>query len=140
MSLTKAQVEEYRRLKDSGVALSKHNQIQFNEGSETSKHICAKSLTGLLGIRNGYRVDSEVPIETRDYTGETDVLLWGHPDRLTYAVECESSPTQEVKSRKVEKYVSQTAIDDILFVNVTELPTDMMDAFDTIADNLGLEP
>lgn len=140
MSLTKSQVEEYRTLKDSGIALSKHNQIRFNEGSETSKHICAKSLTGLLGIRNGYRVDSEVDVQTRNYSGEIDVLLWGNPERLTYAIECETSPTRDTISQKVDQYVSETAVDDLQVVNVTKLPQNMTDALGYIGTTLGLEP
>jgi len=140
VTLSKAQTREYRRLKDSGVDVSKHNQIRFNEGSETSKHICAKSLVGLLGIRNGYRVDSEVEVQTRNFSGEIDTLIWGHPERLTYAVECESSPMRETISRKVDQYVSETAVDDLQVINVTTLPQDMTDALGEIATELGLDP
>lgn len=135
-------VKEYRRLKDSGVNVTKGNKIKYNAGgsAETSKHICAKALVGLVALRNGYRVDSEVEVQTRNYQGEIDVLLWGNPDRMVWAVECESSPTQETINRKVDQYVSETAVDDLQVINVTTLPQDMTDALGEIATELGLDP
>jgi hypothetical protein len=55
--------------------------------------------------------------------------LWGHPERLTYAVEIEHSPTEEVKTDKLQRYVkSNSVIDDMLLINANEIPTDMHEA------------
>jgi len=141
MTLTKPQVTEYRNLKDTGVDLVDTNRICFNEGSEQVPHAVAKQLVGLLGIRSGYRVDSEVPIENdQTLDGETDVLLWGHEQRLTYSIECEQSPTRETIDRKVDQYVRYTAIDDIQVLNLNKLPAEMLDAYGWIGAELGLEP
>lgn len=141
MSLSKAQVSEYRRLKDSGVEVSDTNRVCFNEGSETAPHVSLKALAGLVGIRNGYRVDSEVPIDNTEYeNGETDVLLWGHESRLTYAVEIETSIAPGTKNRKLDKYVRETAIDDMQIINVTQAPSNMVDAFGFVASELGISP
>jgi len=139
MSLSKPQVREYRQLKDSGVDVEDTNRVRYNEGSETSRHICAKSLAGLVAIRNGYRIDSEVPV-ANDKTddGEIDTLIWGHDSRLTYAVELEHSPTEQVKAEKLEKYVRYTAVADLQLLNLNKCPHDMTDALDWIADELGL--
>jgi hypothetical protein len=139
MSLSKPQVREYRQLKDSGVAVTEANTVAFNEGSETSVHITAKSLAGLIGLRNGYRVDSEVEITNQPVPdGECDILLWGHDTRLTYAVECDHSFTQEKKQRKKQKYVDHTAIDDIQYLDLNEMPAHIVDGFGWVGSELGL--
>jgi len=139
MTLNKAQVTEYRRLRDSGVDVTKHNQIRFNAGSETAVHACSKLLAGFVGQANGYRVDSEVSIETPAGTGECDVLLWGHPDRLTYAVEIEHAITEETKEQKRTLYVDNTEIDDLIMIEANDIPPEMLDAGHHIADQIGLE-
>jgi len=141
MTLTTAQAREYRTLKDSGVDVTDTNRIRFNSGSETVPHCVSKCLVGLLGIRNGYRVDSEVDVENREYPdGEIDTLLWGHESRLAYAIEVETGLTEETKTRKLNQYVTETAIDDIQFVEVNTLPMDMVEAFGEIAAEIGLDP
>lgn len=141
MSLDKYQTKEYRNLKNSGVDVEDTNSIQFNEGSETSPHICVKSLAGLIGLRNGYRVDSEVEVTNQQTeNGEIDCLIWGHESRLTYAVEVESSPLPETVDAKLDKYVRHTAIDDMQVLNLNDCPQDMTDALGWVASELGLEP
>jgi len=67
-------------------------------------------------------VDSEVEVPG----GDIDILLWGVSDRLTYAVECETSPTEDVKEAKLNKYVHQIdAIDDMILINLNELPLEL---------------
>jgi hypothetical protein len=129
--------EGYRTLQNAGWNVQKHNQVRFNSGSETIKHAVAKMLVAQAGARNGYRVSSEVD---HSHRGEIDILLWGNPDRLTLAVECETSPTDDVIEDKVDRYVRDTPIDDLVLVNVTELPTDMLDAYAEIMEVLGLGP
>jgi len=141
MTLSKAQIQEYRRLKDSGVAVRKSNSIRFNAGgeSETIKHLVGKTLAGMVALRNGYRVDSEVPVKTPNGEGEIDVLAWGNPDRLTYAIEVETSPGPGIRKEKQELYVDPTEVDDIQLINASNLPVNMLHAADKIATILGLE-
>jgi len=122
----------YRELHDHGWDVDKENRIRPNSGSETVKHLVAKALVAQVGLELGYRVDSEVPHAHR---GEIDVLLYGQSDRLTLAVECETSPTDEIVQDKVDRYV-HGPIDDLVLVNVTGLPTDMLDAYGQIKDLL----
>jgi len=139
MGLSKAQVREYRELADSGVQVRRNNNIRPNTGSETARHLLIKSLVAHVGLEARYRVDSETPVETDSATDSAiDVLLWGHDSRLTYAVEVETSPLPEVVESKVDKYVHQTAVDDMLVLNVAECPEDMTDAYGWVASELGL--
>jgi len=129
-------LSEYRELKDWSVEVSKTNCVEFNSGSETAKHVIAKSLVGHIGLNNGYRVSSEVQC----LKGEIDVVLWGNTDRLSYAVECETSPTDDVVESKLQRYVKETPLDDMVVVNVTQLPENHRDALGYVAEQLGLEP
>ncbi|MFB6197310.1 MAG: hypothetical protein ABEI52_03425 [Halobacteriaceae archaeon] len=139
MSLSKAQVREYRELAESGVQVRRNNNIRPNTGSETARHLLIKSLAAHIGLEARYRVDSETPVETGSGGDSAiDVLLWGHDSRLTYAVEVETSPLPKVIESKVDKYVRQTAIDDMLVLNVAECPDDMTQAYGWVASELGL--
>jgi hypothetical protein len=137
--MDRTQYTDYRTLQDSGVKLSKQNQIQPNAGSETIKHLVAKTLVGYIGLVNGYKVDSEVEIVKHSETiGEVDCLLWGHPKRLTTAVEVETSPEENTMQDKKMRYIDGTAIQEIQVINVTELPLDMIEGAEQIGDELGL--
>jgi len=135
VTLTPNQRSEYRELKDYSVEVETWNHTEHNSGSETIPHAVAKHLVGVVGVRNGYRVSSEVSVPE----GDIDVCLWGHPDRLTYAVEVETGLTQDVKESKIDRYVKQTPIDDIIFIEATSLSMDMVEAASEIAEELGLE-
>lgn len=139
MSLSKQQVSEYRDLKNSGVSVEKENKIAYNEGSETSIHCVAKMLTGLIGIQNGYRVDSEVPVTDR-HGNEfyIDVLLWGHDSRTTFAVEPDHSPTVEQRDHKIANYVDGTAVQDLLLLDLNQMPAHITEAYGWIGSELGL--
>jgi len=127
--------QEYRELHNNGWNVNKTNQIRPNSGSETVKHLVAKALVAHAGLQAGYKVDSEV---SHSHRGEIDILLYGLSQRLTLAVEVETSPTDETVQDKVDRYVNNTPIDDLVLVNVTELPTDMLDAYGEIKEVLGL--
>jgi len=135
--------EEYRSLQDSGVKVGKENiGVKYNAGgeSETFPHSVCKNLAAHVALLNGYRVDSEVEVvKNKETVGEIDVLIWGHPERTTIAVELESSPKEEVASEKVEKYVQGTAIQDMLLLNLNDCPMHMIEASKWVADELGLE-
>jgi len=136
MTLTPNQRSEYRELKDYSVEVTDTNSTEHNAGSETIPHSVAKHLVGVIGVRNGYRVSSEVDIKEKC----ADVILWGHPDRLSYVVECETGLTQETKNQKVLNYVEGTPIEDIQFIEVNNVPVDMIEAYSYIANELGLPP
>ena len=127
--------EEYRELQTRGWEPQKTNQVRLNSGSETARHAVAKMLVAHAGSNAGYRVSSEVP---HSHRGEVDILLWGHPDRLTLAVECEVSPTDDVVEDKVDRYIRDTPIDDLALVNVSTLSTDMLEALGEVKEVLGL--
>lgn len=133
--MDKAQVESYRALKHSGADVQKHNQIRFNGGSETIRHVVCKALAGYVGQINGYRVSSEVELENG---GQIDVVLFGHPERLSYAVEIETSPVEWVVNEKLDRYVKDTAIDELVVINPNEVPLNVLEAADYIANELGL--
>jgi len=65
-------------------------------------------------------------------------LIWGNPDRLSYAVEIEHSPTQDTLDDKLDKYVKQTAVDDMIPINANELPLDVNEMREHIEEKLGL--
>lgn len=130
------EVDAYRDLKNAGVEVSDTNQIQFNAGSETIPHFVGKALVGYVAQLNGFRVSSEVETEH----GEIDVLLYGNTDRLTYAVEVENNPRQEVVGSKLERYVHRhPPVDDLIMINAGEIPLDMIQAANYVAEQLGLE-
>jgi len=135
--------EEYRSLQDSGVKVGKENiGVRYNAGgeSETFPHSVCKNLAAHVALLNGYRVDSEVEVvKNKTTVGEIDVLIWAHPERLTYAVELENSPKEGVASEKLEKYVQGTAIQDMLLLNLNDCPMHMIEASGWVADELGLE-
>ena len=135
--------EEYRALQDSGVKVGKKNVgVRYNAGgeSETFVHSTAKNLVAHIALLNGYRVDSEVEVsKNRETIGEIDVLVWGHPERLSYAVELETSPEDGILKEKQAKYVDGTAVDDIQLINISECPMHMIDAAEWLAEQIGVE-
>lgn len=129
--------EHYRALQNHGVDVTKERiGLRFNAGgeSETPKHVMAKSLTAYVASREyGYMTDSEVDTPN----GEIDTLLWGLPDRLTLAVEAETSPTEGTIDSKKERYVDRiNPIDDIVVLNLNEMPMDRVEIMDWVGDQL----
>lgn len=119
-----------------GIQAQKANQIRFNSGSETTKHAVAKLLVGYVAQVEDYWVSSEVECSNGK---EIDVLLWGHPERLTYVVETETGWTAEKKSEKITNYVDPyPPIDDMLPIEVNSMPIDMLKAKSYIREELGL--
>jgi hypothetical protein len=132
------QIADYRELKDHGVEVTRHNQIQPNDGSESLRHLQAKATVAYIGLQNDYRIGSEV-IVSGCY--EIDILLWGNTERDTYAVECETSPTQETMNEKLEQYVKNVGpIDDMLTVNLNEISDNRCEMLGDVSDQIGLRP
>jgi hypothetical protein len=134
MTLTPKQLSEYRELKDHAVEVSDSNQIEFNSGSETIPHVIGKALVGHIARHHGYRVSSEVVVPN----GEIDIILWGNEDRLSYAVELETSPNEETKQDKLERYVKETPLDDMILLNLNEMPINPLEAAKWIQEELGV--
>jgi len=128
--------EPYRFLQDNGINVRKERMPPMNAGgeSETPKHVVAKNLFAYVAARDyGYMTD----IECETPNGEIDVLLWGLPDRLTYAVECETSPTQETKDDKFNRYVKQLdPVDDMVWVNLSNFPLELPEQIEFIQGKL----
>jgi len=127
--------QEYRELQTAGWDVQKQNQVRFNGGAETIPHAVSKMLVAHAGHNAGYRVSSEVE---HSHRGEIDILLYGNPDRLTYAVECETSPTMDVVEDKIDRYVNGTPIDDMVLINVSKMPVDMLEGYEFVQAELGL--
>jgi hypothetical protein len=115
-----------RELQTAGWDASKENSIEFNSGSETLVHRIGKTIAAHIGLEYGYNVCSEVAHPSQ---GEIDLLLWGNPERLTYAVEIEHSPTEEIKQDKLQRYVqSNSVIDDMIVINANKIAEDYTEA------------
>lgn len=129
--------DAYNALQKDGIDVQKHNQIRPNAGSETFIHNFAKLCVGFIGLHNSYWVSSEVDL---DNNKQVDVLLWGNPDRLTYAVECETGWTDDTKTKKVNQYVKPySEIDDMLSVEVLDIPAEVLPALENVSEQIGLE-
>lgn len=125
----------YRELQDNGVDVSKTNGIEFNAGSETWRHVVTKAAVGYIGRRYGYWVSSEVEVPQ----GEIDVLLWGLPDRNVWACEVETDVTEATKQDKLRRYVlEQEGIDDMILIDVDEMPETLSNAVEYVNAQMGL--
>jgi type I site-specific restriction endonuclease len=114
-----------RKLKNAGWDVSKTDSVEFNSGSETTKHVVGKTLVAKVGKDQGYRVCSEVEHDDR---GEIDIVLYGRKDEAPVAIELETNPQEDTISDKVERYVRGTPIRDILLINLDDMPTDIDEA------------
>ena len=115
----------------------KADSVKFNSGSETAKHIHAKTATARVLRLNGYRVSTEVVHPER---GEIDCCaIPKSDDQRPFAVELETSPTQDVIDDKLDRYYSGTPFTECYVINVSELPLNILDMGEQIAEQLGLE-
>jgi hypothetical protein len=128
--------ENYRALQNHGANVRKERIPPMNAGgdSETIPHYTLKCLMAFVGARDyGYMTDLEVEVPS----GEIDCLLWGHQERLTYACEIETSPTEETKQEKLDKYVHAIpAIDDMVWINPANYSMDMVEATEQLSEQL----
>jgi hypothetical protein len=129
--------DAYRELHNAGVPVQKHDTLRPNAGSETFRHQVAKLAVLNIGKANDYFVSSEVQL-SNGY--EADMILWSNPDRLTYVVECETGWTDETTAKKIERYVQPySPIDDMLKVEVNDVPENSLDILGNVSDQLGLD-
>jgi len=101
-------------------------KIQSNAGSETTQHFLCKCIVVHHYRQQGMRVTTEA---THGDRGEVDVLIHGEPDGAPFAVECETSPTQEVIDDKIDRYVMGSPLRECFVLNVSEMPSDMSEAY-----------
>lgn len=122
-----------RELQSAGWKVDQADKIEFNSGSETVRHAVCKTVAAMyLKQEKGLRVDSEVEHSER---GEIDVIGYSG-EGAAIAVECETSPTDDVVGDKLERYVEGTPFRDMFLLNVTEMPENIMDAYEWVGDNL----
>lgn len=136
LTVTKRQRDEYtsrRAIQDAGWRIGQEDKVAFNSGSETVRHATCKLLVGhYLKHEKGYRIDSEVEHEDR---GEIDIAAYAL-EGAPIAVECETSPTEEVIKDKLERYVYGTIFRECHVVNVTEMPDNIMEAYEWVSNQL----
>jgi hypothetical protein len=134
--MNKNKYAQYRELKDAGVDVAETTHVRPNAGSETFNHFRCKCAVAFLGQVNGYKVDSEV--ETSDGK-EMDILLWGHESRQTYVVECETNWTEQKQTNKLNNYVRfYDPIDDMLMIEVLDVPESAFELLDYVGEQIGL--
>ena len=134
-SMNKAELELANTLKRHEVYVQNHNQIRLNSGSETAKHVVAKALVAQIASEQSWRVSSEVSVPD----GDIDVLLHKTPQERVWAVELETNPTEEVTQSKLNRYVKQTTgIDDIVIINISQMPVEIPHAKQYLQEELPL--
>lgn len=115
------------------------DSVKFNAGGagETAKHLHAKLATARVLKKNDYRISTEVEHAER---GEIDVIaIPKNDDQKPFAVELETSPTEEVVNDKLERYYEGTPFAECWVLTVNEMPMDIMEMEQHIATELGLE-
>jgi hypothetical protein len=133
--MNKAELELANTLKRHEVYVQNHNQVRLNSGSETAKHVVAKALVAQVATEQGWRVSSEVSVPK----GDIDVLLHKTPQERVWAVELETSPTEDITQSKIDRYVNQTTgVDDIVIINISEMPIEIPYAKQFIREELPL--
>jgi len=120
-----------------GWNVRKRDAVAFNSGSETAKHIHAKTATARLLKKHDYRVDTEVEHAER---GEIDLVAYPtRDDQRPFAVELETSPTEEVVKDKLDRYYDGTPFVECYIINVSELSLNISEMEEQIGEELGLE-
>lgn len=124
-----------RELQNAGYRIAKNSGIRCNSGSESWEHFLTKCIAGKVLSNQGYRVDSEVPVESPTGTGYIDLLAFGHQTRRPIVVEVETDPDGGIWERKWNIYGSDH-IRDLYILEANSL--DVKVIRDTINKELGL--
>jgi len=112
------QISEYRRLKDAGFDVNSTPTFAFNSGSESIEHALSKLVVAHLVQNHGWHADCEVSCTN----GEIDVLAYS-PDRLNYALEIETNPSEQTVQDKLHRYVYENdVIDDVVIIDISDVP------------------
>jgi hypothetical protein len=133
----KIELEQRKQLQSDGWDVNLEQSIKSNDGfvNETELHLIAKVFAAKHLSSLGYRINSEVVHE--DGHAEIDILAYGHAERLTYAVEIETKPDDDVLESKREKYLTQN-VDDMLVVDCRGMPMNMIDAQRYVQEELNV--
>lgn len=129
-------IPEYRRVRRSGWDIQKQPAARFNANgcSESYGHYAAKAVGLKLCLEHGYHADTEVVHEEQ---GEIDLLAIA-PDKISYAIEFETNPEPETITTKRIQYVESTpVIDDMLLLDLGELPIHLQDLRDSLKTGFG---
>jgi len=130
---TRQEYDWRKELSKHGWNVHKRDGIAWNSGSETLRHFVCKAIVAhYLKHEKGLRVDSEVAHAER---GEIDVIAYGG-DGNPIAVECETSPTEEIVSDKLSRYYDGTPFREVFVLNVNNMPLDIMDAYEWVHEQL----
>lgn len=119
-----------RELQSAGWDARKETSISFNSGSETLAHAQCKFLTGWCYHERGFRVNSEVEMDK----GEVDILAYNAEESIV--VECETSPTDDVVSDKINRYVFDQPPRECFILNVNEMPLHALEGLGWVKDQL----
>jgi len=133
----KIELEQRKQLQSDGRDVNLEQSIKSNDGfvNETELHLIAKIFSAKHLSSLGYRINTEVTHE--DGHAEIDLIAYGHAERLTYAVEIETNPDDDVLESKRQKYLTEN-IDDMLTVDCRGMPMNMIDAQRYIQDELNV--
>lgn len=119
--------DDRKLLKHHGWQVSKADSVKFNGGSksETVHHLICKTLVCQVLRDHKYRVSTEVVHENN--RGEIDVVGYGKDDD-PLAVEVETNISTETKRDKIDRYVKGTPIRDCFFIEVNDMPENIVEA------------
>lgn len=139
--MTKKQQTELKQrkaLNADGWDVNLTQSIQSNDGfvNETEQHLIAKIFAAKHLASLGYRINTEVT--HKDGHAEIDLLAYGCTGRLTYAVEIETNPDDEIIASKREKYLTEH-IDDMLMIDCRGMPMNMIDAQRYVQEELNVQ-
>jgi len=127
-------LSEYRRLKRAGIEVESPGGFEFHP-SEDYTHAVSKLIVARTVQEQGWKADCEVEIQNQ---GKADVVAYA-PDKLNYAIEVETIPDSDVREKKLDQYVySNDGIDDMILVNITEVPQALPDLRDYLAEEVDL--
>jgi len=134
--MNKRQHQEYearRKLQAGGWQVGQTDKIAFNGGSETNRHMVAKSQVGWYLSYNGWRIDSEVPNEKE--TAFADIIAYGNGEP-PFIVECETGITSEIREQKLDQFYYMEPFSEVFLVEVNDMPEDRAEQLAWINDQL----
>jgi hypothetical protein len=81
-----------------------------------------------------YRVDTEVELDA----GEVDVLAYNTEDIIV--VEIETNADRATITDKIKRYIIGEPPRDIFVIDPVEAPRELMQRYEFVAEEIGLEP
>ena len=131
----KALWKQRKELAHAGWDVEKRDGVHFNAGSETLNHAELKMVTcWYLKHELDYRVDTEVIMES----GEVDVLAYNADDIIV--VEIETNADRATITDKIKRYITDEPPRDIFVIDPAEAPRELMQRYEFVAEEIGLEP